>query len=202
MVQVRCQILVSFQKPPKKVQPKFRQMPFGEGPWNAGVQRFANSIDDMLEEGDEGTNDYGGAHRPLTGKDSVGQNSVITLPGIRQQEGGGRGENTNEDGNVQFPGEASTQQQPPQTPEDNSQRPAKMPSIMVVEKAKSVFITPAQKILDNDAGGAGALAEDKFDDMKCICGKPAEFECSRCTSQGYCSSTYVWEHATHTCGLS
>jgi len=203
------QILVSFQKPPKKIQPKFRAMPFNEGPWNQGVNRFAHSIDDMLEDGSENHMgepvNFAGAQRPLTGKESMTGQSIITLPGIKQDEddadssvpqypggteggtggGGGGGGDDDDKSTHAFPdaGDAAAAKPAAAAAEDRPKRKGSLVSLMGgVSGAKQSFMTPGQNTIVDET------PDDKFDDMECICGKPAEFECSRCASQGYCSS--------------
>ena len=46
-----------------------------------------------------------------------------------------------------------------------------------------------QRLDEEDEEGDGAAAPDEAEEEAfCVCGKPAEFDCSRCAKQSYCSN--------------
>eukprot|EP00052_Salpingoeca_macrocollata_P026285 m.243507 g.243507 ORF g.243507 m.243507 type:complete len:540 (-) comp22549_c9_seq1:255-1874(-) len=87
--------------------------------------------------------------------------------------------------------------QPPVAPQQQQQKPqqqavyqnvptpAGLPRLSLEQRQRFESGTPApavaQNLPPNTAAQAGA-------DSPCICGKPAEFDCSRCGKKGYCSA--------------
>ena len=202
---VKTQVLITFQKPPKKIRPALRPTPFGgaQNPgiaqWQPGMQQQdLPAADAPQAPGADGGHGQDGAAplprdvtrlRPM----SQGANSVVSLPRLNtDQEALTRDHSAAsrvEDGAYSNgDGQAATENVEPDTK-------LSMAEAMAIEKARNRFVTPGQveKIGGDDTEGSAEPEADMIcptDD----CGKVAEFVCSRCSKQGYCSSSCQRTH--------